>query len=121
MDDELVIRQVRPVPHGRLLISPFEASEDFTQACWQSNEAIITSPSDLFYSITRAGEEVVRLIVVDHPEVDTGYGIPGAGAWWDTRRSAPRGIGNIVDIEHRRVQVRLIYPLVGFPAMCVLN
>ena len=81
MDDELVIRQVRPVPHGRLLISPFEASEDFTQACWQSNEAIITSPSDLFYSITRAGEEVARLIVVDPPRLipDTGSRKPVPG------------------------------------------
>ncbi|WP_232223586.1 hypothetical protein [Arthrobacter sp. FB24] len=28
-------------------------------------------------------------------------------SWWDTRRSAPVGIGNVVDIEHWRVQVRL--------------
>lgn len=28
-------------------------------------------------------------------------------AWWDTRRSVPVGIGNVVDIEHWRVQVRL--------------
>lgn len=27
--------------------------------------------------------------------------------WWDTRRTAPVGIGNLVDIEYWRVQVRL--------------
>jgi hypothetical protein len=29
------------------------------------------------------------------------------GSWWDTRRSVPVGIGNVVDIERWRVQVRL--------------
>ena len=28
-------------------------------------------------------------------------------AWWDTRRTAPVGIGNLVDIEYWRVQVSL--------------
>lgn len=28
-------------------------------------------------------------------------------SWWKTRRSAPVGVGNVVDIEHWRVQVRL--------------
>ena len=28
-------------------------------------------------------------------------------SWWNTRRTAPVGVGNIVDIEHWRVQVRL--------------
>lgn len=28
-------------------------------------------------------------------------------SWWDTRRSVPVGIGNVVDIEHLRVQVGL--------------
>jgi len=28
-------------------------------------------------------------------------------SWWDTRRTAPVGIGNVVDVEHWRVQVRL--------------
>ena len=28
-------------------------------------------------------------------------------SWWETRRSAPVGVGNVVDIEHWRVQVRL--------------
>lgn len=74
-----MIRQVWPAPHGLSLMSPFEASEDFTQACWQASEVINTSPSDLFYSFTCAGEEVVRMIVVDHPEVDPGYGVPDAG------------------------------------------
>lgn len=27
--------------------------------------------------------------------------------WWETRRSVPVGVGNVVDIEHWRVQVRL--------------
>lgn len=28
-------------------------------------------------------------------------------SWWETRRSAPVGVGNVVDIEHWLVQVRL--------------
>lgn len=28
-------------------------------------------------------------------------------SWWATRRSAPVGVGNVVDIEHWRVQVCL--------------
>jgi hypothetical protein len=28
-------------------------------------------------------------------------------SWWDTRTTAPRGVGNVVDVEHWRVQVRL--------------
>ncbi len=28
-------------------------------------------------------------------------------SWWDTMRSVPVGIGNVVDIEHLRVQVGL--------------
>ncbi|WP_374102043.1 hypothetical protein [Arthrobacter sp. ISL-5] len=28
-------------------------------------------------------------------------------SWWDTQRTAPVGIGNLVDVEHWRVQVRL--------------
>lgn len=27
--------------------------------------------------------------------------------WWETRRTAPRGVGNVVDIERWRLQVRL--------------
>ena len=73
-----MIRQLWPVPRGHAVLSPFEASEDFEQACWQANEFITTSPNDLFYTFTRAGEEVVRMIVVDHPELDPGYGVPEA-------------------------------------------
>lgn len=28
-------------------------------------------------------------------------------SWWETRRTAPAGVGNIVDIEFWRVQVKL--------------
>jgi hypothetical protein len=28
-------------------------------------------------------------------------------SWWENRRTAPAGVGNVVDIEHWRVQVRL--------------
>jgi hypothetical protein len=79
VNEKLVIRRVWPAPHRHAVISPFEASEEFTQACWQAHEVIAASPSDLFYSFTRSGEEVVRLIVVDHPELDPGYGVPEAG------------------------------------------
>ncbi|WP_455837134.1 hypothetical protein [Pseudarthrobacter siccitolerans] len=27
-------------------------------------------------------------------------------SWWETRRNVPVGVGNVVDIEHWRVQVR---------------
>jgi hypothetical protein len=27
-------------------------------------------------------------------------------AWWETRRTAPAGVGNLVDIEYWRIQVR---------------
>ena len=27
-------------------------------------------------------------------------------SWWETRRNVPIGVGNVVDIEHWRVQVR---------------
>jgi hypothetical protein len=37
-------------------------------------------------------------------------------SWWETRRSAPVGAGNVVDIEHWRVQVCLICPRLGFSA-----
>ena len=42
-------------------------------------------------------------------------------SWWERRRAAPVGLGNIVDIEFWRIQVKLIYPLMGFTGMCVLN
>lgn len=93
MSGELVIRQVWPAPHGHSVLSPFEASEDFEQACWQANEFIAASPSDLFYSFIRAGEEVVRLIVIDRPAVDPGYGVPEAAEGLEiihgSRRQAP--------------------------------
>ncbi|KIS27860.1 hypothetical protein TV39_09030 [Arthrobacter sp. SPG23] len=73
MSDELVIRQVWPAPHGHAVLSPFEASEDFTQAYWQAKEIIATSPTDLFYTFTSAGQEVVRLAVVDHADLDPGF------------------------------------------------
>jgi hypothetical protein len=28
-------------------------------------------------------------------------------SWWQTQRTVPGGVGNVVDIEHWRVQVRL--------------
>ncbi|MDQ0676617.1 hypothetical protein QFZ36_004243 [Pseudarthrobacter siccitolerans] len=28
-------------------------------------------------------------------------------SWWETRQSVPVGVGNVVDVEHWRVQVRL--------------
>jgi len=37
-------------------------------------------------------------------------------SWWETQRTAPVGVGNVVDIEHWRVQVRLICPHRGVPS-----
>ena len=28
-------------------------------------------------------------------------------SWWETRRNVPVGVGNVVDIEHWRIQVQL--------------
>jgi hypothetical protein len=28
-------------------------------------------------------------------------------SWWETRQNVPVGVGNVVDVEHWRVQVRL--------------
>jgi hypothetical protein len=42
-------------------------------------------------------------------------------AWWDTRRSAAVGSGDLVSVEFWRVQVGLIYPREGFTGTCVLN
>lgn len=41
--------------------------------------------------------------------------------WWKTRRTAAVGSGDVVSVEYWRIQVRLIYPPVGFTGMCVLN
>jgi hypothetical protein len=60
-----------------------------------------------------------RIWIVD-PDTDTQHWY-GRDAWWDTRRTAAVGSGDMVSIEYWRVQVRLIYPRVGFTAMCVLN
>ncbi|WP_332762699.1 hypothetical protein [Pseudarthrobacter sp.] len=57
MSDDLVIRQDWSAPHGHSVISPFEAPEHFTQACWQANEIVVASPSDLFYSFTGAARK----------------------------------------------------------------
>lgn len=35
-------------------------------------------------------------------------------SWWETRRSVPVGIGNVVDIEHWQVQGRIISPSSSF-------
>jgi hypothetical protein len=38
-------------------------------------------------------------------------------SWWETRRTAAKGSGDLVSIEYWRVQVSLICPQVGFTAM----
>ena len=39
-------------------------------------------------------------------------------SWWDTRRTAAVGSGDLVSVEYWRVQARFIYPRVGIRAMC---
>lgn len=81
MKQDLKIQQVWPTPDGRAVLSPFEASEDFTQECWQANEVIAASPSDSFYSFLLSGEEVVRMLIVDPADPFDGYGLaPGPSA-----------------------------------------
>jgi hypothetical protein len=46
-----------------------------------------------------------RIWTVD-PDLDTMHWFT-RDSWWTTRTTAPRGVGNVVDIEHWRVQVRL--------------
>jgi hypothetical protein len=46
-----------------------------------------------------------RIWTVD-PDTDSQHWFT-RDAWWDTRRTAPVGAGNLVDIEYWRVQVRL--------------
>ncbi|MBT2523417.1 hypothetical protein [Arthrobacter sp. ISL-28] len=46
-----------------------------------------------------------QIWVVD-PDVDTAHWFT-RDSWWDTQRSTPPGVGNVVDIEYWRVQVRL--------------
>jgi hypothetical protein len=70
-------------------------------------------------------------VVLESPGggVVPGCRLPGSGmadrflerrrdSWWDTRRTAAVGSGDLVSIEYWRVQVRFIYPRAGFPAMC---
>lgn len=65
-----------PASDGRAVLSPFEASEDFTQDCWQANEDIAASAADSFYSFSRAGEEVARMLLVDPAGPIDGYDVP---------------------------------------------
>ena len=45
-----------------------------------------------------------RIWAVD-PTLDTAHWFT-RDSWWETRRSVPVGVGNVVDIEFWRVQVR---------------
>jgi hypothetical protein len=60
-----------------------------------------------------------RIWLVD-PDTESRHRF-GRDAWWDARRTAAVGSGDLVSIEYWQVQVRFIYPRVGFTAMCVLN
>ena len=81
MEQDLVIRQVWPARRGRAAISPFEASEDVTQDCWRAAEVIAAPESVRFFRFQRAGEEVVRVLVVDFAEhVDSGCAVDGTAA-----------------------------------------
>lgn len=67
------MQQIWPTSDGRAVISPFEASEDFTQECWQASEVIAASPADRFYSFLMAGHEVVRMLIEDPAGSLDGY------------------------------------------------
>jgi ribosomal protein S18 acetylase RimI-like enzyme len=83
---DLQMRQVWPTSDGRSVLSPFEASEDFTQECWQASEVIGSSASDRFYSFLLPGQEVVRMLIVDPAGALDGYDVP-------------QGLGNAVQID----------------------
>ncbi|WP_461165331.1 hypothetical protein [Arthrobacter sp. R4-81] len=76
MKQDLQIRQVWPASDGRAVLSPFDASEDFTQECWQADEVIAASAADSFYSFLRAGTEVARMLLVDPAGPIDGYDVP---------------------------------------------
>lgn len=76
MKQDLQIRQVWPASDGRAVVSPFEASEDFTQECWQAHEVIAASEADSFYSFLRGETEVARMLLVDPAGPIEGYEIP---------------------------------------------
>lgn len=40
------------------------------------------------------------------PELDSAHWYT-RDSWWETRQTVPVGVGNVVDIEHWQVQVRL--------------
>ena len=50
------------------------------------------------------------------PATDTQHWY-GRDAWWDTRRTAAVGSGDLVSVEYWRVQAQIICPRVGFTAM----
>lgn len=76
MKQDLQVRQVWPASDGRAVLSPFEASEDFTQECWQADEVIAASAADSFYSFLREGAEVARMLLVDPAETIVDYDVP---------------------------------------------
>jgi GNAT superfamily N-acetyltransferase len=83
---DLQIRQVWPTWDGRSVLSAFEASEDFTQESWQVSEVIASSTSDRFYSFLLAGQEVVRMLIVDPAGPLDGYDVP-------------QGLGDAVQVD----------------------
>jgi hypothetical protein len=68
----------------------------------------LNTPVDVRF--TKAGTPLAvryrRQIWAVDPTLDTAHWFT-RDSWWDTRRSIPVGVGNVIDIEHWRVQVRL--------------
>ncbi|MDQ0822553.1 hypothetical protein QFZ79_000292 [Arthrobacter sp. V4I6] len=81
MEQDLVIRRVWAARQGRAAISPSEASEAFTQDYWQAAEVIAAPEPDRFFSLLWAGEEAVRVHVLDPAEhVASGCTVDGIAA-----------------------------------------
>ena len=68
----------------------------------------LNAPVDVRF--TKAGTPLAVLydgqIWAVDPNLDTAHWYT-RDSWWETRQTVPVGIGNVVDIEHWRVQVRL--------------
>ncbi|WP_247046067.1 GNAT family N-acetyltransferase [Arthrobacter rhizosphaerae] len=75
MKQDLQIERVWPTSDGGAVLSPFEASEDFTQECWQASEVIAASPADCFFSFLLEGHEVVRMLIEDPAGSLDGYDV----------------------------------------------
>lgn len=76
------------------------------------NLQVRTDPAGTPLAIRHDGQ----IWLVD-PAADTQHWY-GRHAWWDTRRIAAKGSGDLVSVEYWRVQARIIYLRCGSHHVC---